>query len=165
MLIKHSSIVSLSAVALFTWACGGDTGSVGTDVCASGEQWTGGNQESPLMNPGQDCITCHASGEGPSLVAAGTVYAALHEADDCYGQSGVTVELTGANGQKLTTTTNASGNFYFNARGSSLVMPFTAKVIANGVERVMVTPQSSGNCASCHSATGDNGAAGRITVP
>jgi mono/diheme cytochrome c family protein len=44
-------------------------------------------------------------------------------------------------------------------------MPFTAKVTYKGRERAMAAVQTSGDCSSCHTQTGTNGAPGRITLP
>ncbi|HJX65368.1 MAG TPA: hypothetical protein VJ860_15605 [Polyangia bacterium] len=44
--------------------------------------------------------------------------------------------------------------------------PYTAKVVnGSGIERVMVSTASSGDCNGCHTQTGANGAPGRITLP
>ena len=37
-------------------------------------KWTVGDRESPEMHPGRSCIDCHAKGEGPRFLVAGTVY-------------------------------------------------------------------------------------------
>jgi hypothetical protein len=132
---------------------------------ASVKKWTQGDSESPLMHPGRSCIDCHAKGEGPKFIIAGTVFQKLTESDDDYGVVGVTVQITDAKGVVTKLTTNASGNFFLRARGSSIAMPFTAKVIFKGAENAMGTPQSTGNCASCHTAAGLNGAPGRIIIP
>jgi mono/diheme cytochrome c family protein len=136
-----------------------------TAACLSGVQWTRGNSESPEMHPGGSCIDCHAQGEGPKFLAAGTVFQALTEPDDCYGVKGVVVQLTDAKGQVLAVTTNASGNFFFGGRGMTITFPITAKLIAGGTTREMSSEQSTGNCALCHTAKGANGAPGRIIAP
>ena len=117
------------------------------------------------MRPGGNCIVCHASGEGPSYLVAGTVYQKYKESDDCYGVEGVKVELTDAKGKVTTLTTNKAGNFFLRARGSSIAMPFNAKVIFKSAERKMQTPQSTGNCMNCHTSKGANGAPGRTIIP
>lgn len=98
-------------------ACG-DNQSVDTATCSSGLLWTGGDDEEnagPEMNPGQDCIACHASGEGPHYTVAGTVMGAYGDPDDCLGVEGVTVAITDADGVVTELTSNASGNFYTQA--------------------------------------------------
>ncbi len=134
------------------------------DTCQTGLSWDGGDEESPLMHPGRDCIACHAvEDEGPAFLAAGTVYPDYREPDDCYGLDGITVELTGQDGAVLTAVTNAAGNFHFASQ--PLAVPFTARVLYEGRERRMLTPQTASDCASCHSAAGSNGAPGRIVAP
>ncbi|MBS1122670.1 MAG: uncharacterized protein H6Q90_4898 [Deltaproteobacteria bacterium] len=133
-------------------------------TCTTGHTWTGGNHESPLMHPGAACITCHkASGEGPRYTVAGTVYATGHEPTDCNGATGsIFVEITDAANLKTQLPVNSVGNFFSRA---AFKFPIRAKVIANGKERVMVGPQASGDCNTCHSQTGNTMAPGRIALP
>jgi mono/diheme cytochrome c family protein len=157
--------MAMMAAAVTAAACG--SGSTAPTVCSSDSAWSGGNEESPLMNPGQDCIECHTrEGEGPKFQIAGTVMGATNDDDNCNGLSGVTVELTGSDGQVHTFKTNAAGNFFSDEKGAAVVaMPYTARVIsASGAVATMGAAQSSGSCNSCHTATGANGAPGRITV-
>jgi hypothetical protein len=133
------------------------------EECSTGNVWSGGDEESPLMHPGGDCIGCHsAEGEGPIYTAAGTVMAAYDDPEDCYGVEGVLIRLTDADGNVHEATTNAAGNFFFAADVST---PFTAEIERDGVTSAMLTPQVDGNCASCHTEVGENGAPGRILVP
>jgi hypothetical protein len=136
----------------------------GEPACITGTYWTGGNRESPLMRPGAACIECHARGEGPAFEVAGTVYAGFHQESDCNGASDVEVELTGADGRVFTLTSNRAGNFFLGA-GRGLQTPYTAKLIVDGQERPMVTPQVSGDCNACHTELGASGAPGRIRTP
>jgi hypothetical protein len=46
-----------------------------------------------------------------------------------------------------------------------IATPFTAEVIYQGQSVSMTTPQTSGDCNSCHTESGANGAPGRIVVP
>jgi len=164
------TLVLGTCLSLLTAGCSDDDGPgegqpVPVEQCASGLIWANGDEESPLMHPGGDCIGCHtAEDEGPTFAIAGTVYEGLAAAIDCFGVSGVTVELTDDAGQVVRMTTNEAGNFFLKSRDVTLQMPYTAKVIVNGVESVMATPQSDANCATCHSAEGANGAPGRIIV-
>lgn len=120
--------------------------------------------EGPLMKPGGACIDCHTSeGEGPIFKLAGTVMGATNDDTSCNGVSGVTVEITGADGQLVTLTTNSAGNFFLES--GAIALPYTAKVKAGGKELVMGTPQSVGDCNTCHTAGGANGAPGRILSP
>jgi hypothetical protein len=134
-------------------------------VCLTGMKWTGGDEGSPDMHPGRSCIDCHARGEGPRFVVAGTVFRQLGEPNDTYGVRGAVVQLTDAKGNVVRLTTSTAGNFMLRARGNPIAFPFTAKVFYQGRESEMVTPQSSGNCAACHTPKGGNGAPGRIIAP
>lgn len=118
------------------------------------------------MEPGGDCIGCHAKGEGaPALLVGGTVMAALHDDTNCAGVAGVTVRLTGMDGQVLELTTNATGNFYALAGQAALVPPFTAELSREGRTVKMLAAQSDTNCMSCHTAPGAKLALGRILAP
>jgi len=134
-------------------------------ICTSGRTWTGGNEGSPLMNPGMACNQCHSSGEGPRLSIAGTVYPTVREPDRCDGadaSSGAQVVITGADGHTLTLSPNAAGNFY---TSTSVAAPYRAKVVTATGERAMTAAQTSGDCNSCHTQVGANGAPGRIMLP
>jgi hypothetical protein len=145
-----------------TVAC--DSGSNShTGACSTDEWWEGGDEESPLMHPGSDCIGCHAeSGEGPEYTVAGTVMGDYADADDCYGVEGVTVSITDANGVRHDVTTNAAGNFFLSERVPS---PYTIDLEFEGRTRSMVAAQTDGSCAICHTATGANSAPGRTIAP
>ncbi|HXU02365.1 MAG TPA: hypothetical protein VN903_15470 [Polyangia bacterium] len=135
-------------------------------TCTSAKTWTGGNEGSPDMNPGMACIHCHASSdEGPGFSIAGTIYPTVREPDLCYGanaSSGAQIAITGADGQTLTLTPNAAGNFYSATR---VALPYSAKVITSTGARAMSAQQTSGDCNSCHTQVGANGAPGRIMLP
>ena len=97
----------------------------------------------------------------------GTVYPTAHEPDDCNGLAGVVVTITGKDGKAVTFTTTSSGNFSHNSLFgfAAIPTPYTAKVTRNGKDRVMVTPQTNGDCNSCHTQNGDQAAPGRILAP
>jgi len=156
-------------------ACGGDAGTTPSDplnappTCTSNTTWTRGTNGSSSMEPGQACISCHAKsgGEAPTFVIAGTLYPTGHEPDNCNGVNGSTsgakVVVTGNNGSTVTLTPNSAGNFY---SSTSLPGPYQAKVVNSaGIERVMSSTASTGDCNSCHTQNGTNGAPGRITLP
>ncbi len=139
---------------------------VSTQECVSGRKWVGGDEESARMHPGGDCMGCHdQSGEGPTYLVAGTVFDLLTEPTDCFGVDGVSVEITDASGNNWSLATNEAGNFYLPEDDGPLVPPYEAAVVMDGMRLAMVTPQSNGNCASCHTAAGSGGAPGRIIVP
>jgi hypothetical protein len=135
--------------------------------CTSGKMTPQGGG-SPTMDPGQACVSCHAStgGEAPRFAIAGTVYPTAHEPDNCNGVNGGTagaaVVIVGANGQTVTLTPNTVGNFYYQG---ALSTPFTAKVTYMGRERIMSDAQTNADCNSCHTQNGANGAPGRIMLP
>ena len=134
-------------------------------TCTSGTMWTQGDHGSDDMNPGRACITCHSMGDGPALTIGGTLYPTAHEPDLCNGTNGANgarVVITGADGQTLTLTPRASGNF--NSR-TQVTLPYRAKVTYMGRERVMAAMQTSGDCNSCHTQTGTSSAPGRILLP
>jgi hypothetical protein len=151
-------------------ADGGAPDALGPIVCTSNQHWTQANHGSPSMRPGGACISCHAmsGGEAPAFLVAGTVYPTAREPNDCNGingsTSGTTVVIVDANSRSTTLQVNAVGNFYLQAT-TAVALPFRAKVVRAGVERVMSTPQMSGDCNSCHTQDGANGAPGRIVAP
>ena len=156
-MIRSVSFVAVSILG----ACG--TAVPTPEECSTNQVWNGGDEESPLMHPGGDCISCHdQEGEGPGYSVAGTVMGAYDEPTDCYGIEDVTVRVTDAKGTVHEDVTNAAGNFYF---GGDVPGPYTAEIERDGVVRAMVTPQTDGNCATCHTELGENSAPGRILVP
>jgi hypothetical protein len=150
---------------------GGGSGGASSDpfavapICTSGMTWTRGDHGSPDMNPGRACIACHTADDGPALTIAGTVYPTAHEPDLCdgaNGSTGVLVTIVGADGQTLTLTPGASGNFTSKTR---VMLPYQAKVSYMGRDRTMAKLQTSGDCDGCHTQSGANGAPGRIVLP
>lgn len=149
---------------------GSDSGGVDPFACQSGTYWTMGDEESPNMHPGRDCISCHATEqeeEAPQLLVAGTVFSAVHEPDDCNGVGGgLLIELTGADGQVfMIPTQSPSGNFYAEIGEIDLMLPYKAAVIDVDKRRDMVATQSVTNCAACHTQNGLSMAPGRIIAP
>jgi cytochrome c553 len=130
-------------------------------ACTSGVTWAPGAAASELMHPGTPCLGCHAIGGGPTLALAGTVYPSAHEPDDCNGSTGgnLHVLILDAAGKTHTMPVNAAGNFL---RVTGLALPYRAMVVNGAKVRAMKTPQTEGDCNSCHSA---QGAAGRILAP
>ena len=109
------------------------------------------------MAPGDVCFGCHA------FTIAGTVYPTAHEPYGCYGvNEGAEIQITPVCGFPIVIPVNNAGNFYYTG---NVRVPFTAKVVVNGVERAMLTPQTNGDCNSCHTQEGLQGAPGRIVVP
>jgi hypothetical protein len=131
-------------------------------TCTSGQSYTSG--QSSTMEPGVACISCHQSSGGPHFTVAGTVFPTGHEPDKCDApaSSGAVVTVTDSAGVTASFTANSVGNFSGNA---SLTFPITAVVSFNGKTRAMTTAVPSGDCNSCHTQTGANGAPGRVTLP
>jgi hypothetical protein len=140
-----------------------------TTVCTSGDTWSSGREEAPEMNPGKACVSCHRidnarrGRERAPAGVGGTVYPTLHEPDLCFGVNGnATVVITDARNQVYTLPVNSTGNFYLYGAPA---YPIRAKVIANGRTRAMNSAQMTGDCNSCHTVSGLNGAPGRIMLP
>jgi hypothetical protein len=143
-----------------TGGSGGDPFGGGS-VCTSKTSWTSGENQN--MRPGEACIACHATNKGPDFNIAGTVYPTGHEPNDCNGKGNVTIVITDAKGVAHNITVNSAGNFNFTG---SLSMPYTAKVTNSaGASRAMVAMQTTGDCNTCHTEKGANGAPGRIVAP
>ena len=124
--------------------------------------WTGGDEESPLMHPGGNCIDCHSENEGPDFTIAGTVYSTPDAKTDEFGVNGAKIVIIDAANKVLEMTTNEAGNFF---SWEKIKMPFTAKVVYMGKELAMPAQQSIGNCALCHTSAKGNGTPGRIVIP
>ena len=135
-----------------------------TPFCTSGV--VSHKSEGLTMTPGEACVSCHANsgGEAPMLTLGGTVYPTAHEPDDCNGVNvtGATIVITDAQGVVKTLTVDSVGNFQSSA---SITTPYTASISYSGNIVAMVTPQTSGDCNSCHDVNGENGAPGRIMLP
>ena len=134
-------------------------------VCTSNSFWRSGENQS--MRPGEACINCHSySSEAPAFVVAGTVYPTAREPADCNGSNSngnATVIITDANGTAHSVTVNSVGNFML--QGAGIPLPYHAKVQVGNATRSMIAAQTSGDCNSCHTEQGANGAPGRIMLP
>jgi hypothetical protein len=84
------------------------------------------------------------------------------EPEGCNGVSGITVEITDANGQTRSLPTNAAGNFFDT---SPVSFPITARVLSGSKVLAMAGAKSSGDCNGCHTASGASGAPGRVVAP
>lgn len=148
--------------------------------CTSDRRWPARADEGPEMHPGRACISCHtAERDGPRLWLGGTVYPTAHEPDDCFGTSGANgalVEITDATGRVFRLVPNATGNFLLENASEpddkyeapytrTFEYPYRARVLFEGRERAMGTPQMTGDCNGCHTVSGANGAPGRILLP
>jgi mono/diheme cytochrome c family protein len=140
----------------------GGTDPFATDpVCTNGMfSTTVGNVD---MYPGKNCLGCHRG----AMSFGGTVYPSAHEPTNCKGVNvaGAVVSVTDANNKVVNATVQTNGNFYATA---IITPPYTVKLTYQGRERDMtglVTAPTDGDCNSCHTETGDNGAPGRILLP
>lgn len=73
------------------------------------------------------------------------------------------MEITDSNGTTFIVPVNSAGNF-FQFASDSFAPPFLARVFWNGGARFMKKMQTSGDCNSCHTESGANGAPGRIVA-
>lgn len=107
-------------------------------------------------NEGRDCLSCH------SFASAGTVFTSLNAANNTPGAAGYRIKLSTGVVYGLARGTG-------NSRASSFPSGnFTAQVIDPNGNVVNSSADMSHNasrraCNSCHSASGNNGAPGRIT--
>jgi hypothetical protein len=132
------------------------------------------------MAPGLACISCHSGqdfqGQNPGgLMSApdevyqfmGTVFRSPWEQDLCAPSLGVTarVEILDPNGAIFATLpVNSGGNFFGSGVGARPAT-FTARVVTAAGARTMTTPQTNGDCNTCHTVLGAGGALGRIYLP
>ncbi|MCU1280789.1 MAG: hypothetical protein JWM53_4335, partial [bacterium] len=115
-------------------------------------------------NAGQPCLQCHDGNTAGAnkFTAAGTVYDKLSLAAGAQGLSGVTIEITDANGAKVSVVTasqGAPGNFWTD---TPLVFPLKVRASQCPADRPMADPLAAaanvgaggGNCsrAGCHDA-------------
>lgn len=155
-------LVAAVAAGTIVAACNDDlVEDVSTDVCASGKRWVGGLTPDEEMYPGKDCMSCHQTLDGPSFIAAGTVYGvqdpegARTVNPSCFGVEGARVTISGADGTVLSTLSNRAGNFFFEGPKDALGMPFSVELeytLPDGRATVqaMATLPSYGGCAHCH---------------
>ncbi len=115
----------------------------------------------PLMTPGENCNGCHSpNGGARTFSVAGTLYGRPDAPAD-EGLDGASVLVTDADGQQLTLTTNAAGNFY-----TRQPVAFPIRVEAHfgvGVQGMEPSAQN-GQCNSCHSVPSTGSAEGRAFV-
>lgn len=138
-------------------------------TCSSATYWGSKDQGSRWMMPGVPCIACHRQypNRPPQFTVAGSVFPTAHEPDLCFGvpaATGATIVITDANGKELSPIAVATGG-NFGAIFPGLALPYRAKVVVGNTERVMLTPQMNGDCNTCHTQAGTQGARGRVIVP
>jgi hypothetical protein len=157
-----------------------DAGLLSPTTCASNSYWTMFTNGSPSMNPGYACRACHLGqnfqGQNPNKESKserayffiGTVFPSAHEKDLCNSPppAGAKVEILNKDGTVGDTLlVNSVGNFFSSTVTTPVVLPYTARLVANGKTKSMATGQTSGDCNSCHTEQGASGAPGRIFWP
>ena len=140
---------------------------VDVETCKSEKLWDAGDEGSPKMHPGSNCVDCHDDeDDAPELAIAGTVYADFTASEECAGVEGVEVVVTDETGESVRLETNAAGNFYLRADEMPLSTPLTAKVRHEGETRVMMGQVHNPNCSNCHTSERVGGRQpGRIVIP
>jgi mono/diheme cytochrome c family protein len=137
--------------------------------CSTDTYWTQGDEGKHEMYPGRACIDCHQA-EGPDYRVAGTAFPTAHEPDDCFGTladlPGGSVVITDANGTTHSLAIRRGGNFSLKD-DVSVAFPITAEVVVDGQVLAMQAPidAAGGDCNTCHSQDGEQGAPGRILLP
>lgn len=164
---------------------GGNDGGPAPLTCAAGRflprPVDGDAHGGTTMAPGLACISCHSGqnfqNQNPNNAlnrtdqifdVMGTVFPALHEQDLCAsdaGSGGVRGEVLDAQGvTRASFAVNAGGNFYGDVPGG-LPNPYTARVVRGAASIAMSTPQTVGDCNTCHTEQGLNGSPGRVVAP
>ncbi len=140
----------------------------------------------PVMQPGADCTHCHAADGVASdrqWTIAGTVFGSAtgcnkfspDSGTGCEGGvEGVQVLVTDDQGQTLTLTSNAAGNFYTDEP----IGPLTSVMIQKGKRRMIMNVGAAGgvgnpaSCNYCHTvenpgtpAPGNYGTPGSLFIP
>ncbi|MDP1824372.1 MAG: hypothetical protein Q8L48_14045 [Archangium sp.] len=180
----RAPLIVLSSLVLFT--CGQAPGTLAPQfgaapACESGQSWKGGTVENEQMNPGFACRSCHLGqnfqGQNPNgqpepdkaFFFMGTAYSVPNEADLCAAAgvpSDAVVEILDTNDVvKLTLPINAAGNFRSLSTTATVPVPYKARVKANGKVNAMAAAQTNGDCNTCHTAAGLEGAPGRVLFP
>lgn len=158
-----------------------DGGSGLPTTCLSNNRWTQGNVGAEGMNPGLACRSCHLGqnfeGQNPNgdvnaayaMFFMGTAYGDFNEANLCNAHqvpAGAVIEiLDNAGVLKLTLAIDPSGNFRSTSTTPGFALPYRARIRANGQVRPMGDAQMNGDCNTCHTEQGREGAPGRIVWP
>jgi len=107
-------------------------------------------------NEGKNCLTCH------SFASAGTVFHSLHAANNTNGASGYRIKLSaGIVYDSARGTGNSRTSSFPNTKFTAQVMNPSGNIVNSSAD--MSHDGSRRACNSCHSASGNNGAPGRIT--
>ncbi len=143
----------------------------GGPLCASGRYWTRGDTGDNFMHPGRACVQCHTeSARGPIFTVAGTLFNAMHEENECFGNSGdpttglkTWIEVVDQTNRPFIIEPNISGNFYTT---HEFRFPLKrVRVITPSGQFLQMDDPPSGDCNSCHTREGTAGAPGRVYAP
>lgn len=163
-----------AAVAVLAAGCASEPPALipgGGPLCVSGTYWTRGDHGDNFMHPGRACIECHSQRRrGPVFSVAGTIFNARREENECFGNAGdpVTgrktwVEVVDQSNQPFIIEPNASGNFYTT---HTFRYPLRrVRVISPSGHFAQMDNPPSGDCNSCHTREGAEGAPGRVIAP
>ena len=107
-------------------------------------------------NEGKNCLGCH------SFASAGTVFNSLHAANNTPGAAGYRIKLsTGTVYNSARGTGNSRTSSFPSGKFTAQVMDPNGNVVNSSAD--MSHDGSRRACNSCHTASGNNGAPGRIT--
>lgn len=141
-------------------------------TCTSGSMWLLGDRGSASMHPGEACVACHRVNEPfRAYFFMGTAFPSAHERDNCNANPPATivVDILNADGGVVYSMNvrQPSGNFYRSSLSAGMAMPYRARIrnTATGRSLEMMTPQTNGDCNTCHAEQGVSGSAGRIVWP
>lgn len=143
----------------------------GGPLCASGRYWSRGDHGDNFMHPGRACIECHTERRrGPVFSVAGTIFNARHEENECYGNAGDPVSgrrtwviVEDQSGVPFVIEPNPSGNFYTTHEFRFPLRRVWVQSPSGHIAEMDNPP--SGDCNSCHTREGADGAPGRIIAP
>lgn len=158
---SKSTLTLLSPILLVLSACPGGPAECqdGNEDCGPG---TCDGDDGDEMLPGSPCIACHSPGnldddrapardEDEHFTVAGTVFVS---ANGGAGVSGVTVEVSDADGEVIQMTTNEAGNFWSDRQ---VTPPLLAELVVDGERTAMRGDFDSGDCNDCHACDGEAG--------
>lgn len=177
---------------ILSWAsnpsgqCGGSSGSTGggssgattagslgvETACVSATWGSAPSQpEGGGMNPGDNCMQCHqangsASGLDKRWDFAGTLYDSPNGGNPVYDATITVVDATGATATAYTYQ-GENGNFYHlpNWGSAPVTNPLSITITKGSQTQWMLHTAPNGSCNSCHTASGQCNAPGRIHLP
>lgn len=137
------------------------------EECSSELKWTAGEQGSPLMQPGSDCMGCHRLQiKAPPLLIAGTVYESNTAQEGCAGVQGALIRIEDMAGKIIELWSNQAGNFFlYEDEDNAIAFPYKVSVLFEGRALKMQEEAFSGNCSECHSGPSASRASARVTIP